>query len=118
MTDEKWEDLKNNIRDKFEVLEESSKPDVMTDDLGNEIEGTKDTVVFKGPMGKMKVERTIRPVILGKKSHYNKTQAGKALIEYIVSDTETTSKVSASVWDEISADWNELDTRGEGKISF
>jgi len=117
MTDEKWQDLKDNIKEKFGILEENTEPDIMTDDLGNEIKGTKETVVFNGPAGKMMVAHIKRPVILDKKSHYHKTQAGKALTEYVVSDTELTSRVEAFTWDEIAQDWKEIDTRGES-ISF
>ncbi len=117
MTDEKWEDLKENIREKFKVLEEKTEPDIMTDDIGNEIKGEKDIIIFEGPAGKMKVTKTKRPVILDKKSHYHKTQAGKALIEYIVSDTEFTNKLEVFSWDELAQKWKEIDTRG-GSISF
>lgn len=117
MTDEKWDDLKENVREKFGILEERTEPDIMTDDIGQEIKGEKDIIVFKGPMGKMMVTRTKRPVILDKKSHYHKTQAGKALTEYIVSDTEFTSNVEAFTWDDLAGDWKELDLKG-GTISF
>ncbi|RJO59964.1 hypothetical protein C4544_06355 [candidate division WS5 bacterium] len=117
MTDEKWDDLKENVREKFGLLEERTEPDVMTDDIGQEIKGEKDIIVFNGPMGKMMVTRTKRPVILDKKSHYHKTQAGKALTEYIVSDTEFTSNVEAFIWDDLADDWKGLDLRG-GTISF
>lgn len=117
MTDEKWEDLKENIREKFTILEEKSEPDVMTDDLGNEIKGTKESIVFIGPFGKMLAERTTRPVILDRKTHYRKTQTGKALVEYIVSDTEFTHKINLYKWDDTKQDWGEIDVR-EDKISF
>ena len=63
----------------------------MVDDVGNEIKGEKESLVFNGPAGKMMVIHTKRPVIIDKKQHYHKTQAGKALTEYIASDTEFTS---------------------------
>lgn len=118
MNDEKWEDLKNNVKDKFGIIEEKTEADDMTDDVGNEIKGTKDILIFNGPLGKMMVARTTRPVILDKKSHYHKTQAGKALIEYVVSDTEFTHTIEASTWDDLKNDWEKIDTRGDGKISF
>lgn len=117
MTDEKWEDLKVNIREKFGILEERTEPDVITDDIGNELKGEKGTVVFNGPVGKMMVTHTKRPVILDKKTHYRKTQSGKALTEYIASDTEFSHKVEVFTWDDIARDWKELDIRGEN-ISF
>lgn len=117
MTDEKWQDLKDSVREKFEVLEEKSEPDITTDDVGNEIKGEKDILIFNGPTGKMMVIKVKRPVILDKKSHYHKTQAGKALTEYIVSDTDFTNRVEAFTWDDIAQDWKEINTRGDS-ISF
>lgn len=117
MNQEKWDDLRENIREKFEILEEKTEPDTMTDDLGNEIKGEKDSIVFNGSMGKMMVVRTTKPVVLDRKMHYNKTQAGKALVEYIVSDTDFTNKINIYTWDDIAQDWKELDVR-EDKISF
>ena len=117
MTDDKWQDLRDNIKEKFGILEEGSEPDMITDDVGNEIKGMKDFIIFNGPSGKMKTERTKRPMIIEKKSHYHKTQAGKALTEYIVSDTETTQKTEVFSWDEINQDWKEIDTHGD-KLSF
>ena len=117
MIDDKWEDLKDNLRQKFEVLEELTEPDIMTDDLGNEIKGTKDIVVFNGPQGKMMLTRLVRPTILDKKSHYHKTQGGGALIEYIVSETETTSKLNLYTFNDISGEWAELKT-DPGRLNF
>ena len=71
MTDEKWEDLKENIRDKFGVLEERTEPDIITDDIGNEIKGKKDIIVFNGPMGKMMV--TMTRIIVGATARINET---------------------------------------------
>jgi len=117
MTEEKWEDLKENIRDKFGIIDEKREPDILTDDLGNEIKGEKESVVFNGPAGKMLLTKTTRPVIIDKKQHYHKTQAGKALTEYIASDSEFSIKVEAFTWDEIAADWKPIVTRAD-KISF
>ncbi len=117
MTDDRWQDLKDSIKEKFGILEEGSEPDIMADDVGNEIKGVREFVVFNGPGGKMKVERTKRPMIIEKKQHYHKTQAGKALTEYVVSDTETTQKTEVFTWDDLAGEWKEIDTRGDS-ISF
>lgn len=117
MTEDKWYDLKENIREKFGILEEKNEPDIIEDDLGNQIKGEKETIVFNGPMGKMMLAKIKRPLIIDKKSHYHKTQAGKALTEFIVSDTESTIRVEAFTWNELTQDWEELDIKGD-RISF
>lgn len=117
MTEEKWTNLVENLREKFEIAEEDEEPDTLTDDLGNEIKGTKQRVVFIAPQGKMLVTRTTRPAIIDKKSHYHKTQGGGALTEYVTSETETTSRLNVFTWDEIAGDWHEIDLKGDS-ISF
>lgn len=117
MTEEKWTDLIENLREKFQIVEENETPDILADDLGNEIRGVKQRVVFIAPQGKMLVTRTTRPAIIDKKSHYHKTQGGGALTEYVTSDTETTSRLNVFSWDEASGDWREIDLKGD-TVSF
>ena len=117
MTDEKWTELVENIREKFQIVEENEEPDILKDDVGNEIKGTKQTVIFIGSQGKIMVTRTTRPAIIDKRSHYHKTQGGGALTEFIASDTELTQKLRVYTWDETAGDWQELDLKGD-KISF
>ena len=50
MREEKWQDIKGQIKDDFELLEEKKEP------LGEDRPGDKEIIVFNGPIGKMKLE--------------------------------------------------------------
>jgi len=109
MSDEKWAGIKEQIKEKFGIDGEHVYEDDLEDNLGNVFPGTKDVVVFRGLQGKMKLERVNHPMILEKKMHYHKGAGGTAKVEYIVSDTEKTHRITAYVWDEASDDWKELE---------
>jgi len=63
MTDEKWLDTVSILKDKFPVLEEGKEN--LPEEEGR---GFREFVIFNGPFGKMKIERTIKAVVLGKKT--------------------------------------------------
>lgn len=113
MTDEKWANLKEQVKEKFGIEEEHSYENNLEDNLDNVFPGTKDVVIFEGLQGKMKLERVNHPMILEKKMHYHKGARGTAKVEYIVSETEKTHRVTAFLWDESANDWKELELPGE-----
>jgi hypothetical protein len=60
MTKEKWEEIKGNIKDRFQIEDEGGE--FLDDEGGVEIE----YVVFRGPLGKMRLEFISKPAILDK----------------------------------------------------
>ena len=117
MTDEKWENLTSQISEKFGIEEKKSVENNISDDVGNEFAGTKDIIIFDGMQGKMKLERINHPLIENKKMHYHKGTGGTAEVEYEVSETEQTHKVTAYIWDDSIDDWEEMQLPS-GTMSF
>ncbi len=110
MNDEKWEDLIFNIDQKFGIENQKTEDLQIEDGLGKkEKKGKKEIVIFNSGIGKMKLERTTKPLILEKKVHYKKTKAQSGQVEYIFSDTEKTHKVTAYRWNDQEGDWEEID---------
>lgn len=109
MNDEKWEDLIYKIEQKFGVEERGKEEDILEDDLGNVVQGEKEIIIFTNDLGKIKLERIKRPLIVDKKMHYHKGAGGTASVEFIVSDTEFTKTIKAYVFDESIDDWKQLD---------
>lgn len=107
MTDEKWQDLKQNIKEKFDVTEENEET-IQKDDVGNEIIGHLERLTFETPLGDFKLEREVKPKILDKKVHYSHTAGAKGLVEYILSPDETTQKMTAFKLDSNTDQWEEL----------
>ncbi len=104
MNDEKWENIKGRIKDDFELVEEGGK------DL-EESPGYVEFVIFNGPLGKMKLERTTRPVVLDKKTIGSRRIGGDTQVEYIYSEDEFSQKFQAFKWDENQNDWIEMEAK-------
>jgi hypothetical protein len=98
MDDEKWQDTIGRIQDDFEVLEHETKE---LDDSP----GSMEIIVFKSPAGKMKLERTTKPLVLDKKALGSKRIGSQTTVEYIYSETEKVHTMKAFKWDETQQGW-------------
>lgn len=103
MTDERWLDTISILKDKFPILEERKED--LSEEEGR---GFREFVIFNGPFGKMKIERTTKAVVTGKKTFGSKRMGSQASVEYIYSDTEKSQKFKAYRWDESQDDWVEV----------
>ena len=105
MSPEKWENTIDNIKDNFEVEEHGERHE---DDMGGiDIE----FIIFKGPLGRMKLEYISKPVVLDKKTTYSNRIGSDTKVDYVYSDTEKSHKMKAYKWDEGQDDWMEMDAR-------
>jgi hypothetical protein len=102
MDDEKWQDIIGRIKDDFEVIENGTK------DL-EQGPGNVEYIIFNGPLGKMKLERTTRPLVLDKKGLGSRRIGSQSSVEYIYSDTEKTHSFKAFKWEESQNDWLEME---------
>lgn len=104
MQDEKWQNLVGRVKDEFEVLDEDKNnlPEV-------ESPGFVEFIIFNGPLGKIKLERTTRPIVLDKKTMGSRRIGGETAVEYIYSDTEFSHKFKAYKWEENNDEWNEME---------
>ena len=103
MTPEKWENLIDSIKDKFEV--EEHKTEHLDKHGGTDIE----FIIFKGPLGRMKIEFITKPLVLDKKTTYSRRIGSETNIEYIYSEDEKTHKLMAYKWNDSQNDWVEID---------
>lgn len=107
MDDEKWFDLKERIKSKFEILEDKTEEITIKTEEGLKKIGTRDILICQSPLGKIKLERTNKPVILDKKIFYHRKKEGSR-VEYIYSDTEWTHRLTAYRWDEKEGEWQKI----------
>jgi hypothetical protein len=114
MTDEKWLDLKYDLKEKFNIIEDKTEDLMVKAEEGEKKIGTLDILICQTPMGKIKLERANKPVILDKKVHYHRKKEGSK-IEYIYSDTEWTHRLEAYKWDEEDSNWQKIDTSSFSK---
>lgn len=109
MNDDKWKEVLAIISEKFEI------EDRATEDLSDEDGmGNVERIIFEGPLGRIKLERTTQPLVLDRKSIGSKRIGSDKVIQYTYSDTEMVHRFSAFKWDEQKQDWEELKMeRGE-----
>ncbi len=103
MTSEKWQKILGNVLDNFEI-EEHDKEHI--DEMGGiDIE----YVIFKSPLGRVKLEYEEKPVILDKKTTYSHRAGSDTGVEYVYSETEKSQKMKAYQWDDDSEEWTEIE---------
>lgn len=107
MNDEKWQDLKDKIENRFGKFESHIKSDILEDDIGNKISQKIESLEFDSPLGNLKIERTVHPKIIDRKAHYHKSGGG-ADMEFVVSEDEFSYKVSVFKKDDF-GNWQPLD---------
>jgi hypothetical protein len=108
MLPEKWQNLIGDIKNKFEVEEHSSQH--LDEHGGTDIE----FIIFKGPLGRMKLEFVTKPVVLDKKTFYSQRIGSETKVEYVYSEDEKTHKLLAYKWDEGQNDWVKIDAESFG----
>jgi hypothetical protein len=104
MNDERWEELLYKIGLKSGPLD--VKVDTM-DEGRTKIE----TVVFQTAMGKLKLQRTSKPVVVERKTRYSKRIGGATDEEYVYSETDKSYRVALYRWNEEESAWDEVDVR-------
>jgi hypothetical protein len=108
MHQSKWEELVDRIDRLFGFVEH-------TDEQFPERHLKIETVVFDGASGRMKLERTLKPVVLDKKASYSKRIGGEVDIEYVYSEDEFVDTVKLFKWDRLSGQWKQVELADLGR---
>ena len=104
MNAEKWGEIIDLVKEKFGVIEQGKE------DLDP---GEAEFLIFEGPLGKIKVVREVRPLVIDKKVHSSRRIGSSVNEEFIYSDTEKTEKLKAYRWEENSEEWVEMEMKPE-----
>jgi hypothetical protein len=102
---EKWQKILGNIKDNFDFQEEGSEH--IDEDGGIDVQ----FIEFKGPLGLMRLEMVIRPVVLDKKTTYSNRIGSETKVDYIYSPDEKSYKLNIFRWDEGIDSWAEVDSK-------
>ena len=106
MNEEKWQEIKGQIKDDFELLEEKTVPLAKE---GEDRPGEKEILIFNGPVGKMKLEFITHPVVLEKRGLGSRRIGSQATVEYKYSEDEFVHTFKAYKWEESRDDWVEME---------
>lgn len=104
MDQEKWDNLKGLIKEKFEILAENQG------EL-NDRPGKCQEIEFKGPLGKMKVQRLITPRVVDKKTLYSRRIGSDVKVDYVYDKQTMIDRLKVYKWDETKEDWLEITTQ-------
>ncbi|MFA4872372.1 MAG: hypothetical protein WC659_00355 [Patescibacteria group bacterium] len=105
MNDEQWEVTLDRIEQKFRIEERKREE-------RGEGEGVVEWVVFMTPQGKVRLERTTKPRVVGEHSERSKRIGSTAVIKKIYDPDDLVSYMRAYLWDEGTSSWGEI--KGEG----
>ena len=103
MLPERWKDIIGNIKDNFKEVEEGHNH--VDEEGGVDIE----FIEFLGPLGKMRLEFVVKPVVVDKKTTYSNRIGSDTKIDYIYSQEEKSYQLMAYKWDESQCDWVEIE---------
>ena len=108
MYQRKWEDLLDKVEKMFGFIEHTTEE-------YPERRMTVETAVFDGASGRIKLERTVKPVILDRKTTYSKRVGSGVTTEYILSDDEYVDTVRFFKWDRLAREWKQIDMADIGR---
>ena len=108
MHQRKWEDLLDKIEKMFGFIEHRIED-------YPERRMTFETAVFDGASGRIKLERTVKPVVLDAKTTYSKRIGSEAVTDYILSDDEYVDTVQFFKWDGLAREWKQIDMADIGR---
>lgn len=110
MTKEKWQNIIGMVDDKFGINDKRAEEEEIGQDAkGEAVFEQQEIIEFDGPLGKMKLEFTTRPIVLDKKTNFSRRIGSGVEVKYIFSDSETSTKFKAFKRDKESENWDEID---------
>lgn len=114
MDTDRWEQIKENIKSKFKVLEEGTEDLTVRSAEGSIKSGRAEFLVVVTPMGNIKLVFESRPVVTDKKFIYSHRAGQSARTEYEFSDTEFSHKLKAYKQGDEDEEWKEIDAAAFG----
>ena len=108
MHQSKWEDLIDKIERLFGFIEHTTEE-------FPERHMTVETAVFDGAAGRMKLERTVKPLVIDKKVSYSKRIGSDVDVEYVYSEDESVDTVKLFRWDKLAREWKQMDISALGR---
>jgi hypothetical protein len=111
---DKWGELKESLKKKFEIEEEGREDLVVDTQDGEVLKGTADFLIMATPIGRVKLAFETKPLVLSKKFISSHRAGQAARTEYDMSDSEFTYKLKAYKWNDIDETWNEIDAEHFG----
>jgi len=101
MTDERWQEILDKLTENFTVIEHN-------EEASPEGHGSVYRVVFRGPAGTLRLERTVHDRVIGEKAVGSNRIGGDVMIEKQYAEGETVDFLKLARLNESSGEWEEL----------
>ena len=102
MKDERWQEVTEKIQKVFPDHEHEEETIL-------DGKGSIEAFIFDGPNGRMKLERTKRPKVVGEKGLGSKRIGSDTTIEKVYSENEVVDFVTVYIWNDAQDDWVKLE---------
>ena len=109
MSPEKWEEMKNNLKRNFAVLEEGREDLLVETGEGPVKQGEAQFAVLDSPLGRIKLQLQEKPRLEEKKYHYSHRAGTGARVEYKFSPDELVYTFKVYKWNDDADEWKEID---------
>lgn len=104
MTEERWEDIKKIVAEKFDQQE------VLREDFAEG--GYSESVQFVSPMGRVELEFVHKPKLLTTTTLYSNRIGSQVKIENVYSQDEFVNMLKAYKYDESTDSWKSMESAG------
>ncbi len=108
MLQKKWGELLDKIEKLFGFVEH-------TFEELPERRMTIETAEFDGDSGRMRLERTVRPLLLEKRVSFSKRSGSESEVEYLYSEDESVDIVKFFKWDRLAREWKQIELADLGR---
>ena len=108
MSEVMWDKIIDQLELKLGDIDIEDLEETREDDTGQKIVAKIKRVEAEISGRKIRIEKVTTPLILDRKTHYSHSSANRTMVEYVVSDSEFTTKVRAYMWDDVTANWQEI----------
>jgi len=104
----KWEKLVFLAEENFGI-DKKEKQEIEVDELANgkKIMGERETIEFKSPLGRIRIEKISRPKVIDKKVLRAKRIGSNAVVDYVYSPDEKTMEMNIFQYAE-NGEWEEI----------
>ena len=94
MTEERWKKIIDKVEQKFGIIKRYQE-DFLVDETSQseKIYGKKDIILFKSPLGKIKLELIKKPRVLDRKVLHSKRIGGRVAMNYVYSKEDFVSRL-------------------------
>ncbi len=101
MTDERWQETLDQLSERFSVLSRATEP-------AEDGHGTTERVVFSGPLGKLRLSRTVHDRVVGERATGSHRIGSDVAIEKVYDSGDHVSFLTLER-EGASGEWEELD---------